>query len=234
MAFGGKVELKFRCAWITAGHSTLWNCNSTYCEVPCEYLPQVVKAKDDLAWLDSNSDDLTRIISGRSSIRSGDNRLANLEAVVAKAQSLGFELPDPFLRFMRDPVLQDKVPSCTACFLELSDDFVPVPDSDGSFFMRFITDSQSCVMWYLWLQRNGKIVVVASYYYLEPDIFEAMEYEEGTYRDCFDRAVICAESFTEFLYRFWVENSIWYSLHKKLPFTALQEDYWSRIVKKPF
>jgi len=38
--------------------------------------------------------------------------------------------------------------------------------------------------------------------------------------------------FTEFLYRFWIENSIWYAEHEKLPLTLLQDDYRARITQK--
>ncbi len=222
----------FRRAWITAGHSELWNCGNTYCTVPYENLPQVLRATDDFRWLEAVTPELRRVIDGSTTLDSGDNMLANLERIVSKAQSLSLNLPEPFLRFMRDFDLQSKVPTCTSCFLELSDDFVPVPEAAGHFLLRFLNDSQSCVMWYLVLSPKGTTSVVASEYFFEPDIFDVMEYQEVKREDVFREAFLCADTFTEFLYRFWVENSIWYSLHERLPLTFFQEDYLSQITEK--
>jgi len=222
----------FRRAWMTAGHSDLWNCQATYCTVPYEDLPRLSRATDDLAWLDHTSPELCRIITATSTLNSSDNQLANLEAIAAKAKSLALDLPQPFLRFLQAPELQDKIPTCTACFLALSDDLVPIPDAEGQFLLRFLNDSQSCVMWYLCLGRQGNAGVVASDYFFEPDIFDVMEYEGLKREDIFREAFLCADTFAEFLYRFWVENTIWYSLHEGLPLTTLQEEYRSQINKK--
>jgi hypothetical protein len=219
----------FRRAWITAGHSELWNCRGTYCTVPYESLPRVGRATDDLGWLDHVSPELRLVIDGTSTLNSSDNQIANWEGVVEKAQSLGLDLPQPFLRFMRDANLQDKVPTCTACFLALSEDFIPIVGAEGHFLLRFVNDSQSCVMWYLCLGREGNTGVVASDYFFEPDIFDAMEYEGVKREDLFREALICADTFTEFLYRFWLENTIWYSLHERLPLTPVQEEYRNQI-----
>jgi hypothetical protein len=87
-------------------------------------------------------------------------------------------------------------------------------------------------MWYLCLGPEGNIGVVASHYFFEPEIFEAMEYDGVKSEDIFRNAFVCAETFTEFLYRFWVENTIWYSLHKQLPLTSVQEEYRNQITKR--
>jgi len=87
-------------------------------------------------------------------------------------------------------------------------------------------------MWYLCLGRDGEASVVASHYFFEPEIFEVMEYEDVKREDLFQEALLCADTFTEFLYRFWVENTIWYSMHEHLPFTRIQQEYKSRITRK--
>jgi len=222
----------FRREWVTAGHSGLWNCRGTYCTVPYESLPRVDRATDDLKWLDHVSPELRRVIDGTSTLDSSDNQIANLEVTVAKAQSLRLDLPQPFLRFMRDASLQAKVPTCTACFLALSEDFIPIVGAEGHYLLRFVNDSQSCFMWYLRLGREGNVGVVVSDYFLEPEIFDAMECEEVKREDLFQEALLCADTFTEFLYRFWVENTIWYSLHERLLLTPIQEEYRNQITQK--
>jgi hypothetical protein len=97
----------FRWVWITAGQGTLWDCNSTYCEIPYKKLPQTGKATDDLRWLDNISPELHRLIDGTCRLNSADNQIANLENVVAKARGLGLVIPETFLRLMRSTELQD-------------------------------------------------------------------------------------------------------------------------------
>jgi len=232
MAAMNDRKAMFRRAWITAGHSELWNCRGTYCEIPYETLPQVGRATNDLGWLDQISPELRRVIHGTSTLNSSDNEIANLEGVVAEARSLRLDLPEPFRRFMRDASLQDKVPSCTACFLALSENLIPVVGAEGHYLLRFVNDSQSCVLWYLCLSWQGEAGVVASDYFLEPEIFEAMEYEGVNREDVFQRALLCADTFTEFLYRFWVENTIWYSLRERMQLNPLQDEYRNQITRR--
>jgi hypothetical protein len=200
--------------------------------VPYEHLPEVNRATDDLGWLDQISPELRRVIDDTSTLKSSENQIAHLEGLVAKAQNLMLNLPEPFLRFMRDESLHAKVPTCTDCFLALSEDFIPIPGAEDYFLLRFMNDSQSCAMWYLCLGRERNPGVLASDYFLESEMFDAMEYEGVRREDVFPKAVLCANSFTEFLYRFWVENTIWYSLRERLPFTPVQEEYRNQITKR--
>jgi hypothetical protein len=87
-------------------------------------------------------------------------------------------------------------------------------------------------LWYLCLGRDGNAEVVASDYFLEPEIFEAMDYEEVKRDDVFRELSFCADTFTEFLYRFWVENTIWYSQRAGLPLTPVQKEYSSQITQR--
>jgi len=219
--------------WITAGHGELWNCRGTYCAVPFEYLPKVNQATHDLGWLDQVSPRLRDVISDTSTLNADEKKIANLKTIIEKAQALALELPEPFLRFMQSAELQAKVPTCTACYLELSTDFVLIPGVKDQYLLRFMNDSQSCALWYLYFDRNETAAkVVVSSYFLDPDIFKEMEYEEINYEDIFAEAAICADTFTEFIYRFWIENTIWYSLSKRVPATPLQEEYRNHITKR--
>lgn len=221
----------FRRLWFTAGHDALWNCKSTYCGVPYEYLPRVEQATDDLVWLDQATPQLRQVV-GSSTLNNSTKEIAHLETIVKKLQNLGINLPAPFLRFMRDFRLQEKVPTCTDCYLSLSEEPVPVPYTPGQYLLRFLNDSQGCVMWYLHLGAGAETSVLASSCFLEPDIFEAMGYDDLRYLDAFKDVFVCADSFSEFLYRFWIENTLWYSMEKSLDLTPLQEEYLHRITRK--
>ena len=197
-----------------------------------------MRATDDFAWLDEVSAELRGIIAETSTLRSGDSEIANLDPVVARVQSRGLDIPQTFLRFMRDTSLHGKVPSCTACFLSLSEDAIAIPGAEDYFLLRFMNDSQSCVLWYLLMSRDEIAGVVASPYFFDKNIFEGMQYtdefddERVNYKNAFKEASICADTFAEFMYRFWVENTIWYSLYKRLGLTAVQEEYLGQITKK--
>lgn len=222
----------FKRAWITAGHSELWNCQKTYCEIPWGDLPKIEGVTDDLKWLDQVPSELRDAVEETSTLNSSDNDIGNLEDIVAQAQKLNLKLPESFLRFMRDADLQEKVPTCTACYLGLSEEIIPVVGSVDHFLLRFMNDSQNCVMWYLHFRRGEHVGVVASNYFIEPEIFELMEYEAIKREDVFRDALLCADTFTEFLYRFWIESSIWYSLHEGFQPSPLQEDYLKQITRK--
>jgi hypothetical protein len=222
----------FHRGWITAGHSSLWNCDSTYCAIPYENLPSIDMASDDLEWLDCVSLELRQVIDLTSTLNSDNNQIGNLEVLVEKASRLGLHIPNSFLKFFRNAELQCKVPTCTDCYLELSNEMIPVPKKEGHFLLRFMNDSQSCVLWYLCMGQNGESWVVASSYYFDPDIFEVMNYVDVKRDDIIGEALFCAETFTEFLYRFWIENTIWYSLHYELAFTPIQQKYQSQIQQK--
>lgn len=226
-----KTEEFFRRAWYTFS-GELWNGHDTYSGVPYESLPDVKsRATDDFAWLDSMPAALSNVI-GSSTLNNDCNEIDHLDTILEQANELGISLPQPFVDFMENASLHAKVPTCTDCHLALSDDFVHFPKMDRHYFLRFLNDSQSCVMWYLWLRPDGTTGVVANSCFLEPDIFEAMEYEDLKYEDVLREALLCADNFTEFLYRFWIENTLWFSLHKYLDLTPLQEEYRSQIHTK--
>ena len=71
--------------------------------------------------------------------------------------------------------------------------------------------------------------VLTSGFFFDPDIFNEMEYEDIKYEDLVNHAVLCADTFTEFLWRFWIENTIWYSRHSGLQLTPIQDAYSQQV-----
>ncbi len=120
-------------------------------------------------------------------------------------------LPRAFVIFIGSDEPQARVRSCTDCYLDLGDFAVPV--ADGGALIHFLSDSQWVLHWLLYVSPNGSEAVVATDRSLG---FELGEDEEGETLRMFDpasgEAAVCAESFTEFLYRFWIENEIWFKL----------------------
>jgi hypothetical protein len=167
---------------------------------------------------------------------SPENNVASFPSIEAEIQSLGFHLPEELELLITRPEIQAQIPTCTDCYLELFDTVTPLPGYPDNYVVRFMNDSQSCIMWYLLFQRSGPIRVLASSYFIEQDIFEAMQYlaEEDVllpYDDVLQGCCICAESLGEFIFRFCLENAIWLASHDKLPLSPLERDYLDHAKK---
>jgi hypothetical protein len=167
---------------------------------------------------------------------SGDNKLGSLPAIEAELDRLGYRLPEDFASFIRKPAIYGRIPSCTACFLELSDSVLPLPGFPGCYVVRFMNDSQSCFLWYLLFQPSLPVRVLACSCFIERDIFNAMEYlaDEDRpldYRDVLKDSFICAESFGEFMCRFGLENMIWFATHEDKPLSPVEQGYLDQAHK---
>lgn len=154
------------------------------------------------------------------------SKLANIQD---RAHQLGLSLPDAFVLLMSSPDLQDRIPSATACFFSLPDDIVPcLEHEDDAFVIPFLRDQQDCCAWYLYInRRNETCVLVAGLElieFLDPEIAAEISAEDR--QDILDGTKVCSTSFETFIYRFWLENTIWFFdyLHKPLP------DEWQRYL----
>jgi hypothetical protein len=151
-------------------------------------------------------------------------RLAGFAGIQAEARSLGFHIPDDFEILVKQPEIQARIPTCTACYLELSNAIVPF--------------SQSCVLWYLLFQRDKPVRVMACGCFIERDLFDLMEYQSEVgrplpYEDVLKDSCICAESFGEFVFRFCIENALWFAMHDKLSLSPCELDYLNHARQAP-
>lgn len=147
---------------------------------------------------------------------------SRLEQLVASAQQYGLTLPPAFLRFMASPELRACIPSCTACYFDLAEKVVPCLGSEDGCVVRFLNDQQSVLTWYLYITPQNEYCVLASSYELgEVNLERPLNKKER--RAILANTVICAPSFEAFLYRFWLENVIWYKLHARGEPAALNE-----------
>ena len=114
--------------------------------------------------------------------------------------------------------------SCTACYLDLGN--FPVKVTGGGRLIHFLSDQQWVRHWLLYLGDDGAEAVVSTY---DPYGFELGDDEELEAPDRFQPgaadALLCADSFSEFLYRFWIENEIWFALSERQPLTDEQRHY---------
>lgn len=130
------------------------------------------------------------------------------------------KLPGEFLRFMGSHALQNRIRTCTDCFFQFPEWVIPSPHGDGGYLIQFLQDSQDCLFWYLYLKKNKRSwasCVVASGESLNPySLGDEGEPNEFVY---------CAPGFEPFLYRFWIENEIWFALEEGGPLTEEQRSY---------
>ncbi|WAS90643.1 hypothetical protein [Nannocystis punicea] len=134
-----------------------------------------------------------------------------LTQLAVDASAVGLAVPPEMIAFLSRPELFERVPTCTACYLELSRRLLPAPVRDRR-LIRFLNDQQCSVLWYVMLAPDGGHSIVAAYPRWKNRRREVTaELDDEITPTGFVR---CASSFEEFIYRFWIENSIWYAEHR--------------------
>lgn len=211
----------FQFAWRSFEFRDYRPCKSTYCHFPYDSLPPIPEIQGDTAlhWLTPLDSDIDQ--SMRKYRPDHEERLHlidHLREIANEAQRLSLSLPEPFLQVMNSIELQDRIPFCTACYFDLPEKIVPCPGNEDGYLIRFLNDQQFVLAWYLYLTTTGEhCILVAPYsFYI---LAEAPEYAEEeditgeTQRAALERTYVCSPSFETFLYRFWLENVIWFKLN---------------------
>jgi hypothetical protein len=145
------------------------------------------------------------------------------------AESIDLQLPKLFSTFIESIDLQKRVQSCTDCYLDVADFAIRTTGEIQGVMIHFLSDSQWCLHWYLHIQNSGDHFVAVS-----PDAygFDGGGKVDNNLELADNDIWYCAPSFPEFIYRFWLENDIWFALEdKKLPLTVLQKVYVEHYIK---
>jgi hypothetical protein len=94
-----------------------------------------------------------------------------------------------------------------------------------------MNDQQCGVLWYLHLTPDGACSVACA----EPANDDDEEPDGATLDDVMrlDDVTMCAASFEELVHRFWMENTLWFSLFGKAraPLTPEQQAYLDAMKK---
>jgi hypothetical protein len=143
---------------------------------------------------------------------------ANLRSVLAEAARAGLRLPRAFARLMESHALQDRFPSVTACYFDLPRSIVRAPLTAGGQVVRFLNDQEGCLFWYLWLKTDGSDAVLCTDALLDDEAPDEVAGDSG-------EIIECAASFEAFLYRYWLEQGLWFALRYRRPLTHEQERY---------
>lgn len=190
------MQSPFEAGWWSFDLGKYRPCDGTYRLFDYESLPPIDESLcgDFDAWIGEVEPD------------DGSEALAGL---IAAAEAAGVELPAAFLRFMGSDDLMDAIPSCTACTWDPSAAPVPCVVVPGAYTVRFLRDQQDCLFWYLHLLPDGDVHVICTPIPLDsPKVMQRVTREVAIANTRY-----CAPSFEVFVYRFWLENEIWYSLH---------------------
>jgi hypothetical protein len=201
-------ESPFPCRWegIDFGHQGFSDLRShvgTYGRYDFFDLPPLpFELRGDWNWLRASEPVKSSIANRR---RRGNVRaLRSLSDAVTRA---GLSLPDSFTAFFSESILAERIRSATCCFLDLGDGGLAAPAFVPGFLVRFLTDQQYCLFWYLYLAPGGDHAVVSS-----PDFYGSPAEEDGFESGPASRQLedlsFAAESFEAFLCRFWIENEI--------------------------
>jgi hypothetical protein len=221
-------SIPFPWAWWAFSLGDVRPCDGTYCRFPYETLPPIPALDGTLNWLGP----LGRPESPDESPHQRARRERDLAEARDKAHSLatqaeqfGLRLPDAFTRILAAPELLDRIPEYAGCWFSLYHaPLVPLSGSEDGFVVRFLNDQQDCILWYLYISRHGAEAVLAvtdpfpkaPSPYLEllvtPD-------EDGPLSDAQQHAVLastyaCAPSFESFIYRRWLEATIYMKLNE--------------------
>ena len=175
-----------------------------YGEFPIDSLPPIQRDLDNkLAWLAREPRVSEWAIFNRGNVHDFEaHRAAIWSARPART-------PPAFEAFLSSPEIGLHIRSFTGCYLDFG--WRVVPASDGGALIHFLSDQQWVAHWSLYVGSDGSQAVVASlvpYGFDEPAVDQDQLPDVATFDVRSAGAVVCSESFNEFLYRYWIENEI--------------------------
>jgi hypothetical protein len=223
-----KASKIFQPGWMMFGLPDLRPSSHTYEQTEYKSLPRVPQIDPHLAWLTT----LHPKIDEEMHVHRPDEEARkayriNRKRIMAEARALHLALPTMFVRLTGSFKLQDRIPSCTACYFDLPEKIIESPFRAGDYIVRFLNDQQVCVCWYLYLPADESPFVISSSGDGDEPFLDTIDFKESA--DSIDiakkYAALAAKSFDEFIYRFWIENCIWFHLDMGLPLTPCQLEY---------
>jgi hypothetical protein len=157
-----------------------------------------------------------------------DGSKPDLGKLAAIVSHLNIKPLEPFLTFMRSTDLHHRLRSCTDCYFDVADRAVR---TRTGFLIHFLSDSQWCVHWYVHVGRSGEQFVAASlnaygFTFDDQDVDTDTPHRQNEIDIEGEEIWFCSPTFKEFIYRFWLENEIWFALAwDKRPLNATEQAY---------
>ncbi len=219
--------------WIGFGLGALRPVGGTYGWFDLAACPKVPDLPQDFAWLPELPDELDAggMIVEHQSLEEFDSLLRNLKS------SSPDGVPPSFWLFLASQKARESLVSPTDCHFELSPSWIKLPSLPQDRYVRFMSDSQYCVSWYLRVHADRAASVVACGCLGTDDIeFESPLIEDAPFDEqpnvelhILQSLVTVAHSFPEFIYRVWIEGLIWFRVHQEMPFTPSEREYAGQL-----
>jgi hypothetical protein len=149
---------------------------------------------------------------------------------IASLRARGFNVPASFERLMLDVDLQLRVPSCTDnTFLSARRAEEHPLGDEHECFLTFYTDSQSCVLWGLRLAKGDRYAPVLAG---APEFPDEEPPADQPYFS-FPELTFNAPTFEAFIYRWWLENVLWFATKDRWrrPLTAEEQAYLDHLAR---
>jgi len=221
------VTATFPWGWFAPELPNYREADATYGYFDYSRLPPISETLDgSFTWLRSLDEPIAKLMEPHWRDARGRSRLdMNLERILGEASARSIAVPQTFARFLRTRELQERIPSCTACYFDAPERIVDAPPPGNGTLLRFMNDQQWCILWYLYVEPSGAHAIVATNQALDIDEAEGEAGQPGLY--------LCAPDFETFLYRFWLENCIWFALTEKhRSLTQVEADYLAFYQKR--
>jgi hypothetical protein len=199
---------------------------STYAGFSFEGLPELPGQLDgELAWLHAQPQ-VEESLAGGHDYDGDPARPATKRELAQLMAGIDVRLPTAFETFVCSPEPRSRVRSATACYLDLADFLVSVPG--GGWMIHFLSDQQWVCHWLLYVDGAGAEAVVSTSAAYGFDVSQDGSGFDVATPDRFapgPNDILVADSFAEFLYRFWIENEIWFALTSGGDLTPDQRRY---------
>jgi hypothetical protein len=212
-------QSSFEAGWFSIELPGVRTCAGTYCLFPYEQLPPIDESQflDEFQWLPGLDDNTQAQMALHR--RATDRIAPKLDKLVEEADALDVYLPVSFLVFMGNQAMRDAIPSCTACYFHLSESIIPSPFGDNGHFVRFLNDQQDVLVWYVYIAPDGDHCIVTLPVSLEDDL------EDIDFDQLKAHTFYASPNFESFIYRFWLENSIWFADEEGRDLTDAEKRY---------
>jgi hypothetical protein len=203
---------KLRRSWWFCGLEGLRQLHgpATYGEFELDDQPDVGRPDESLSWLETQPE------HARWNVFDSDAMPQRRVTTAALAELVPshIALPRALIEFASHPELQRRVRSATGCYLDLGD-FLVRASHDGAHLLHLVSDQQWVRHWLVYLDEDGNESVVTTsepvgFVLPDDDEWEPLPPEVIPLDGSFDLQV-CADSVAEFLFRFWVENELYFT-----------------------
>jgi hypothetical protein len=210
------ISEQFARFWISFGLPGVRDIWSTYDGSDYSLLPQLPGIPDDLSWLTELPQELSD-----AGMRDG-NYFLKPEALAQRAKELQQvtppNVPRSFWMLLERPDFQARVPSCTACYFDLPKAWTKSPFREGDRMLRFMNDQQCCYCWYLYVAPDEAPFILASSGAGEEVFLEQVDFvrHPDLLAEAWQRTYFVSPNFDSFIYRFWLENLIWFKMNESM------------------